>query len=430
MFMDEVQIEVKAGDGGNGIVSFHREKFIDQGGPDGGDGGDGGDVIFRVDKGLNTLGDFSNKNFYEAESGENGGSKNMTGASGEDLVLKVPPGTIVYDQKTDEVLADLTEEGQEFVAAKGGEGGRGNARFKKSTRQTPRFSEKGKKGEHRKLRLEIKLLADVGLVGFPNVGKSTLISVVSAAEPKIASYHFTTLKPNLGVVEFGGYKSFVMADIPGLIAGAHKGVGLGDEFLKHLERTRLLVHLIDVSGSEGRDPLEDFQVINQELANFEKDLSVLPQIIALNKIDLLADEHKISSVKSELEEKGYEVYPISAVTQEGVQELINNVGRKLEELPEERPLSVPEKEEVVITPDFAEEDSDIIVKRIAVDEYRITGELVDDIVEKTNFNNDSAVSRLMRVLRHNGLNKKMKEAGINEGDTVKIGPMEFDYVLE
>ena len=433
MFLDEIEIEVKAGDGGNGIVSFHREKFIDKGGPDGGDGGDGGDVILKVDKGLNTLADLNHRNLYQAEDGKNGGSQNKTGASGEDLVLKVPPGTIIHDLETGEVIADLTEENREFVAAQGGEGGRGNARFKKSTRRAPRFSEKGQSGERKKIKLELRLLADVGLVGFPNVGKSTLISVVSAAEPKIDSYHFTTIQPNLGVVSYGDYKSFVMADVPGLIEGAHQGVGLGDEFLKHLERTRLLIHMLDASGSEGRDPLEDFAVINQELANYEQDLSRLPQIVALNKIDLISGGNDLEQLISRIEKKGYEVYPISAVTQKGVQQLVYAAGQKLEELSdEENKQAETQKSGVVISPDFEneEEDKEIIVKRMAETEYKITGQLVEELVAKTNFNNEAALRRLLRILRHHGLNKVMEEAGLDDGDTVRIGPAEFDYVDE
>jgi len=431
MFVDEIEIEVKAGDGGNGIVSFHREKYIDKGGPDGGDGGDGGDVVFKVDESLNTLGDLSYRSRFEAEDGENGGSQKKTGASGKDLVLNIPPGTIVYDAESGEMLADLTEQNQTFVAAKGGKGGRGNARFKKSTRRTPRFSEEGEPGEYHRLKLEVKLLADVGLVGFPNVGKSTLISVVSAAEPEVASYHFTTINPSLGVVEFSEFNSFVMADIPGLIEGAHRGVGLGDEFLKHLERTRLLVHVIDVSGSEGREPLEDFEIINNELANYEQDLSRLPQIIALNKIDLVSENHKIEMVKKELVDRGYEVFPISAVTHQGVQELVNKIGEKLAELPDRsQVLSSSKKEdqqEVVISPDF-EKEEDIIIKKTAPHEYRITGKLVDEMIEKTTFGNDAAVQRMMRVLKSNGLYDKMEEKGLQEGDSVNIGPLEFDYI--
>ncbi|MFW6006417.1 MAG: GTPase ObgE [Halanaerobiales bacterium] len=428
MFVDEVKIKVKGGDGGNGVVSFRREKYVEKGGPDGGDGGDGGNVILKVDEGLNTLSDFRYKNIFEAENGEHGAGQKQKGKDGENIELKVPPGTMVYNEKNGELLADLTDTGDKFVVAKGGEGGKGNARFKKSTRKAPKFAEKGTSGEMKKLRLELKLLADVGLVGFPNVGKSTLISVVSNAKPKIASYHFTTLNPNLGVVNYGEYKSFIMADIPGLIPGAHSGVGLGDEFLKHLERTRLLVHVLDISGIEGRDPLEDFATINRELEQFNERLAGLPQIIALNKMDLTPAAENIPRVKKELEAEGYECFPVSAVTGEGINKLINHVGNLLEDLPVlDKGEKETKDERVVITPDFNEEP-DIIIKQVAADKYKITGKITSDIVEKTDFNNEAAVKRMMRVLRHHGLNDKMKEKGISQGDTVVIGPLEFDYV--
>jgi len=429
MFLDEVEIRVKSGDGGHGIVSFLREKFVDKGGPDGGDGGDGGDVILKVDEGLNTLSHLRYNNIYRAEDGENGESKNKKGATGEDLIINVPPGTLVYDNEKDKILADLIEEDAEFIVAKGGKGGRGNARFKKATRRAPRFSEKGEKGEERHIKLEIKLLADVGLVGFPNVGKSTLISVVSGAKPKIASYPFTTLKPNLGVVSYGEHQSFVMADIPGLIEGAHRGVGLGDEFLKHLERTRLLIHIIDISDVEGRDPLEDFDIINQELAGYNKQLASLPQVIALNKIDLV-DNKKISTVKQKLKEKGLDVFPVSAVTKKGVQDLIFHTGKLLENLTDiNKGKEEEEIDEVVIKPDFVDaEGPEIEIKRIGQKQYRIKGKLVTELVEKTNFDNQAALRRMLRILKHHGLNKKMQKAGLKEGDTVKIGPVEFDYL--
>ncbi len=427
MFTDEVKIKVKGGDGGNGIVSFRREKFVEKGGPDGGDGGDGGDVILQVDKGLNTLADLQYQSIYEAEDGENGDSKNKHGKNGEDLILEVPPGTVVYDSDKNKILVDLVNEDDEFIAAEGGKGGRGNARFKKSTRRAPRFSEEGKKGEERTLRLEIKLLADVGLVGFPNVGKSTLISAVSAATPEVASYHFTTLEPKLGVVSYSDYKSFVMADIPGLIKGAHQGDGLGIKFLKHLERTRLLIHVLDVSGIEGRKPLNDFEIINKELKNYNKELAELPQIVALNKMDLPQARENVNEVQKELENRGYTVFPVSAVTGKGIDKLIYYTGQKLEELPENKDLIKKSEEEVVITPEFDREEK-IVIKKLAENKYRVTGEFVGELVEKTNFNNDSAVNRLMRILRNHELNEKMKKANIQEGDTVIIGPMEFDYI--
>ncbi|MFP4661355.1 MAG: GTPase ObgE [Halanaerobiales bacterium] len=426
MFLDEVEFKVKGGDGGNGVVSFRREKYVDMGGPDGGDGGDGGSVILKVDEGLNTLTDFRYQKYHEAGRGTHGSGSNKHGRTGEDLILKVPAGTMVYDADKEEFLADLTEEGQEFIVAKGGKGGKGNARFKKPTRKAPRFAEQGEPGQERTLRLELKLLADVGLVGFPNVGKSTLISSVSEAKPKIASYHFTTITPNLGVVSVGDYNSFVMADIPGLIEGAHQGVGLGDEFLRHVERTRVLIHVLDISGIEGREPLEDFKVINAELANYNERLAKRPQIVALNKIDIPQAADNIEKVRSKLEEDGYEVFPISAATQKGVKELIYRVSELLENLPEEESLPV-EEEEVLIRPDFVEEE-EIVINRLDGDVYEITGSLVEQNVQKTDFNNDAAVKRLLRVLQHHGLNEKMKAKGIKQGDTVQLGPMAFDYL--
>ncbi len=425
MFIDEVEFKIKGGDGGNGVVSFRREKYIDMGGPDGGDGGDGGDIIFKVDEGMTTLADFRYHNRYEADSGKHGKGKNQHGRQGDDLVLKVPPGTIIYDQEDDYLIADLTDTEDEVVAAKGGSGGKGNARFKKATRKAPKFAENGAKGEEKTVRLELKVLADVGLVGYPNVGKSTLISRVSQAKPKIASYHFTTLQPNLGVVSYDQYKSFVMADIPGLIEGAHTGVGLGDEFLRHLERTRLLVHVLDVSGLEGRDPLDDFEKINYELKQFNERLAGLEQIIVLNKIDLPVARQNIDRVKTELQERGYSVFPISAVSGEGVQLLKYQIGQKLEELPE--PEQELEKEEVLIKPDFTEKEQ-MFIKKIGPNLYQVKGELVDNRLEKTDLNNDAAVKRLIRVLKHEGMYDKLRDKGVKDHDTVQIGPLEFEFI--
>ena len=426
MFVDEVVFKVKSGDGGNGVVSFRREKFEAMGGPDGGDGGHGGNVILKVDEGLNTLADFSYKNFYQAENGTHGKGKNQRGKDGKDLYLKVPPGTLVYNDDTNELLKDLKDEGQEYVLAEGGKGGRGNARFKKSTRKAPKFSENGEKGETLKVRLELQLLADVGLVGYPNVGKSTLISKVSAAKPEIASYHFTTIDPNLGVVSYDEYKSYVMADVPGLIEGAHEGVGLGDEFLRHLERTRLLIHVIDVSGIEGRDPIEDFEKINKELKEYDTDLSELPQIVALNKIDLKEARDNLPEVKKELENRGYKVFPISAATGEGVDELKYYTGQKLESIPEKE-REIKAKEDVLIKPEFMDE-SEMQVKQISESEFKVVGKLIEELIEKTDFNNDASVQRLLRIVRHHNIDKLMKNKGINDGDTVIIGPIEFEYV--
>ncbi len=426
MFVDEVVFKVKSGDGGNGVVSFRREKYEAMGGPDGGDGGHGGDVILKVDEGLNTLADFQYKNFYKAEKGTHGRGKNQRGKDGKDLYLKVPPGTLIYNDDTDELLADLKEDGKEHIIAEGGEGGRGNAKFKKSTRKAPKFSEEGEKGKIYKIRLELQLLADVGLVGYPNVGKSTLISKVSAAKPEIDSYHFTTIKPNLGVVSYSEYKSYVMADIPGLIEGAHEGIGLGDEFLKHLERTRLLIHIIDVSGLEGRDPIQDFENINKELKEYDTELSKLPQVVALNKIDLKEARDNLPKVKEELNKRGYEVFPISAVTGEGIDALKYHVGQELEKLPEKE-KNIMEKEDVLIKPNFVEENK-MEIKRLSKDKYEVVGELVDEVTEKTDFNNDASVQRLLRIVRHHKIDELMQKKGIKDGDTVIIGPIEFEYM--
>jgi len=436
MFVDEIEILVKGGSGGRGAVSFRREKYEGRGGPDGGDGGDGGSVILEVDPGLNTLSHLRYKNEYRAEDGHPGREKDQHGRSGQDKVIKVPPGTVVYDEKGSQ-LADLTEEDDSCQVARGGEGGRGNARFTSPTRQAPRFAEEGESGQIRQLKLELKLLADVGLVGYPNVGKSTLISRVSAARPKIAGYHFTTLKPNLGVVEYDDYKSYVMADIPGLISGAHRGEGLGDEFLRHLERTRLLVHMLDVSGSEGRDPREDFEVINRELEKFSSRLADLPQLIALNKIDLTGAKEKSVEVMNYFQERDYNCFPVSAVTGEGVQVLKKEIGRRLEQISlEESAVSAAEPaeterespDEVVIRPDFVEREPEIKIMRLTSGEYVVRGSLADKLAEKTDFSSDEAVERMVDILRREGLYRKLKKSGVREGDTVIIGDLEFDYL--
>lgn len=426
MFIDEVKFKVKSGNGGNGVVSFRREKFEAMGGPDGGDGGHGGDIILKVDEGLNTLADFRYNNFYKAENGTHGKGKNMRGRDGDDLTLFVPPGTLVYDDQDNKLLADLQNKTDQYILAKGGKGGRGNARFKKSTRKAPKFAEKGQKGDIINVRLELQLLADVGLVGYPNVGKSTLISKVSAAEPEIASYHFTTLKPNLGVVTYDKYKSYVMADIPGIIKGAHQGIGLGIDFLKHLERTKLLVHVIDLSGIEGRDPINDFETINHELKKYDKELAELPQIVVFNKLDLKEARDNLNKVKKELIDRGYKVFPISAITGEGVDKLKYYIGQKLEEIPK-KDRKIKAKEDVLITPEF-DKENDFIINKISSKEYDIGGKLIDDIIEKTDFNNDSSVQRLLRIIRHHNIDQKLKKHGVKDGDTVIIGPIEFEYV--
>jgi GTP-binding protein len=422
-FVDQVEIHVKAGDGGNGIVAFRREKFVPRGGPAGGDGGRGGSVVLEADEGLNTLVDLRYKKSYKAERGGNGGPNNKTGKNGDGLVIKVPVGTLVRDKQTGKVLADLVEHGQRAVVAEGGRGGFGNAHFATPTRQTPRFAENGDPGEERELVLELKLLADVGLVGFPNVGKSTLISRISAAKPKIADYPFTTLVPNLGVVRVDENRSFVVADMPGLIEGAHLGAGLGHQFLRHIERTRLLVHMLDVSGATGREPLRDFDVINEELASFNPKLAELPQIVALNKVDVPGAGEIAAPVDRAIRARGYEVHLISAVTGQGVQELIFDIAEQLDQLgPRERP---PAEEVVTFT---AEPEADRWeVKRTAEHEYLVEGRPVEILVARTDVANEYALRRLHRQLERMGVISELRRQGASEGDTVRIRNVEFEF---
>jgi GTP-binding protein len=427
MFVDRAVIYMKAGDGGNGSVAFRREKYEPEGGPAGGDGGKGGDIILCVDEGINTLLDFKYRRKFLAERGENGMRKRMFGRQGEDTIIPIPPGTMIYDDDSGKLLADMTVQGQEFVAAKGGRGGRGNVKFMSNQNKAPDFAEKGELGQERNIRMELKLLADVGLVGFPNVGKSTLISRVSAARPKIANYHFTTLSPNLGVVRVGDDNAFVMADIPGLIEGAHEGVGLGDEFLRHIERTRVILHVLDMSGSEGRDPVEDFYKINEELKKYNPRLAERVQLVAGNKMDVPTSEENLERLKAELGDQ-YEVFPISAATGEGLKPLIYRLGELLRDIP--HPILVtPEEEEIVIRPEFAEED-EITVKLDEDGAYLVTGFRANEKIQRTDFNNENAVRRLLRILKNMGLYTMLRERGIKEGATVRVGPMDFEYIDE
>ncbi len=425
MFVDEVVIEVKGGDGGDGMSSFRREKFVATGGPDGGDGGHGGSIIFIVDEGLNTLLDFRESRLYEAESGERGGSKQQHGKAGEDLVIKVPPGTTVTDTEKGEVIADLVEAGQQVVVVEGGRGGRGNARFKSSTRQAPRFSENGEPGESKKVKLELKVLADVGLVGYPSVGKSTLISKVSAAKPKIGAYHFTTLKPNLGVVKVGDYSSFVMADIPGLIEGAHSGVGLGDDFLRHIERTKVIIHILDISGIEGRDPLKDFEKINYELKRFNPELIKRPQVVAANKIDLPQAKDNIAEVKADLEERGYEVFPISAVTGEGLEDLIKRADKLVKEAPDD--FVIEEEEEILIRGPQPDEESDLFEVKEDNGIFKVLGNEIERRVAMADLSTDEGLYYFLKQLRKLKVEEALKEAGIKEGDTVDVAGLQFEF---
>ncbi|EYE88475.1 GTPase [Fervidicella metallireducens AeB] len=420
MFIDVAKIYIKAGDGGHGAVSFRREKYVPTGGPDGGDAGKGGDVIFVVDSNMSTLLDFKYKKKHIAENGQNGGSQNMYGKDGQDLIIKVPAGTLVKDAETDKVIADLTHPGQRVVVAKGGKGGKGNARFATPTRQVPDFAQPGIPGEERWVTLELKLIADVGLIGFPNVGKSTILSMVTGAKPKIANYHFTTLTPNLGVVENKGGRSFVLADIPGLIEGAHEGVGLGIDFLRHVERTRLLIHVIDVSGIEGRNPIDDFEMINNELVKYSKKLADKPQIVAANKLDIPGAEENFLLLKEYLDKKGIKVFRISAATNQGLRELMLYAGGILDTIPveeEEYEMFIPEERKFEY--EIYREDSGV---------YVVSGSFVDRLLLKVDIYNSESLKYFHKVLTNKGIIDELKKHGIKDGDIVRMNDFEFEFV--
>ncbi len=422
MFVDTAQITVKAGKGGNGLVSFRREKYVPAGGPDGGDGGHGGNVIFQVDKMLTTLMDFRYKKIYKAENGSDGCARKKTGKSGADVIVYVPEGTLVKDAETGKLIADMTGENTSFVVARGGNGGFGNIHFATPTRQAPKFAKPGLPGQEREIILELKLLADVALIGFPNVGKSTLISKVSDAAPKIANYHFTTLQPNLGVVK-NFDKSFVIADIPGLIEGAHEGIGLGHEFLRHIERTRLLVHLVDISGIEGRNPMEDFEIINRELELFDPYLLSRPQIVAGNKSEMVTDPETIAEFEDFVTSSGYKFFKISAATGEGVQELLSYITSELDKLPP-TPVYSPE---IFIDVD---EKMDLESYEINIVDgvYEISGPYVKKLISAVNFGDDESVKYFQRCVKNKGIIDELEKMGIEEGDTVRFGDIEFDFV--
>lgn len=422
MFADKARIKVKAGDGGDGAVSFHREKYVAAGGPDGGDGGKGGDVIFIADDNMSTLIDFKYKKKYFASKGQNGSAKRCSGKNAENLIVKVPRGTVVKDAGTGRIIADLSSDEPKIIA-KGGRGGKGNSNFATSTRQIPKFAKPGYPGQEFDVILELKLLADVGLVGFPNVGKSTLISVVSAAKPKIANYHFTTLTPVLGVVRTAAEKSFVMADIPGLIEGASDGAGLGHEFLRHVERCRLIVHVLDVSGIEGRNPAEDFEKINKELSNFSEYLAECPQIVAGNKCDIASPE-QIAEIKSFIESKGLQFFEISAAAAKGTSELINAISAKLDTLPPVREFQPDE---------FIEPQQNVSDRsfEIEIDEYGVycvSADWLEPIMRTVDMDDYSSLQYFQKVLRTSGIIDRLEEMNINEGDTVSIMGWEFDYL--
>ncbi len=422
MFTDYVRIHAEAGKGGNGAIAFRREKYVAAGGPDGGDGGKGGDVYFKVDKDANTLIEFRYKKKFKAENGENGEGGHRFGKSGEDLYIPVPIGTVVKDTATDEVLADLSEPGQVALILKGGRGGKGNSHFATSTRQAPRFAQDGEPGEEKELTLELKLLADVGLIGFPNVGKSTFLSVVTSATPKIANYHFTTIEPNLGVVKSKYGDSFVIADIPGIIEGASTGVGLGIQFLRHIERTRLLLHFIDVSGTEGRNPVDDYYKVNEELKKYSIKLSKRTQIIVANKIDSMQDSSLYEELEKVAKEHKQKIFKISGATGEGVEELMNYVSKTLKTLPKENLLEIKEKEKVYTLND----EPDFIITR-EKGAFVVKGEKVDSIMRKVNIGDYESLFYLHKRLDEIGLNQALKKQGIKDGDIVKIGNYEMEW---
>lgn len=431
MFVDKAKIFVKGGDGGDGIVSFRREKYVENGGPAGGDGGHGGDLIFRVDEGLRTLMDFRYQKHFKAQRGERGKVKGMHGASAEDTIVRIPPGTVIIDDDTNGVIADLTRHGQEVVVAKGGRGGRGNIRFATASNPAPYISENGEEGQERWVVLELKVMADVGLVGFPSVGKSTLLSVVSGAKPKIGAYHFTTITPNLGVVDVGDGRSFVMADLPGLIEGAHEGIGLGHEFLRHVERTRVIIHVIDMAASEGRDPYDDWQKINAELSLYNEKLAERPQIIAANKMDMPEAAEQLELFKQQLEQSGservYEIIPISSLTKEGIQELLYKaadvldtvaVQTEVEEvkaIEERKVYSYEKKEEITFT--IHREDEIFVVE----------SEGIARMMKRMNLNSYDAVMRFARTMRKLGVDEALRKAGAKDGDMVRVADFAFEF---
>ena len=422
MFIDSAKVFLKAGDGGNGIVSFHREKYVVKGGPDGGRGGNGGNIIFVGESGLTTLLDFHYKRKIVAPNGQNGMGNNMYGAKGESIYIKVPLGTVVTNLDTGKIVADITKHGQEVIVARGGRGGRGNSFFANSRHTTPDFCEKGEPGVEYNAGLELKVLADVGLVGFPSVGKSTLISAISAAKPKIAAYHFTTLNPHLGVVGVPDGRSFIVADLPGLIEGAHLGLGLGIQFLKHIERTRIIVHIIDMSASEGRDPVEDYKKINNELESYNLDLMKKPQIIVANKMDLPGSEENLQYFKEEL---GIEnVICISAATRQNLNELIYKIADKLDEV-KIIPDVVYEAEVVEYTFKKEEEPFKLILCEDGV--YNVVGPMIEKLMQKTDFNNDPSIRRFAKQIRDLGVDDALREKGVKDGDTVRILDYEFEF---
>lgn len=422
MLVDYTKIYVKSGDGGNGAITFRREKYVAAGGPDGGDGGKGGDVYFVVDPDSNTLINFRYNKKYKAQNGENGSGNNCYGKKGEDLYIKVPLGTVIKDSQTGKVIADLSTPGQKELVMPGGRGGKGNSHFATATRQAPHFAQGGEKGIEKELILELKLLADVGLVGFPNVGKSTILSMVTSARPKIADYHFTTLEPNLGVVKTEYGDSFVIADIPGIIEGASSGVGLGLQFLRHIERTRLLLHVIDVSGSEGRNPVEDFKTINKELKKYSEKLASRKQIIVANKVDAMQDETLYNELQKMAKKENIEIFKVSAATGEGLKDLFKHVAEELKKLPKEDIVEADEK--VVYT--LKEEKQGFEIKK-ENGEFRVFGSDVDRLMARVNLADNESMYYFQKMLANLGINDALKNAGVQDGDTVRFNDWEFDW---
>lgn len=422
MFTDYAKIIIKSGNGGDGAVTFRREKYVAAGGPDGGDGGKGGSIYFRVDPNANTLVDFRYTKKFKAENGENGSGSNKYGKAGEDLYIDVPIGTIIKDAETGKVVADLSEEGQEELVLKGGRGGKGNSHFATATRQVPRFAQAGEDGEEKEVILELKLLADVGLLGFPNVGKSTFLSRVTDAKPKIANYHFTTIEPNLGVVKAKNGESFVIADIPGIIEGASEGVGLGIQFLRHVERTRLLLHVIDVSGIEGRNPVEDYYTINKELKEYSEKLATRKQILVANKLDIMQDDTGLKELEKLAKKEGLELFKISGVTGEGIEKLLNRVTEVLKTLPKEEIVNVEDK--VVYT---LEDDEDQFTIRKDGDTYIVEGKAVNRLMGRINVDDNESMYYFQKKLKELGIEAELKKQGICEGDYVKMLNWTFEW---
>ena len=429
MFSDKVRIFIKSGKGGDGHVSFRRELYVPAGGPDGGNGGHGGDIIFQVDKGLNTLGDFRHNSKYIAQCGEEGGKKRCTGKNGEDLIIKVPEGTVIYDDESGKVIADMSGDNMKETILKGGRGGKGNMNYATATMQAPQYAQPGQEAKELWVRLELKCIADVGLVGFPNVGKSTFLSRVTNARPKIANYHFTTLNPNLGVVDIDGGKGFVIADIPGLIEGASEGVGLGHQFLRHIERTKVIIHIVDAASTEGRDPIADIKAINAELEAYNPDLLKRPQVIAANKIDAIYDDgsgtNPVELIKAAFEPEGIKVYPISAVTGQGVKELLYAVRELLDNFPDD--VVIFEKEfDVDELLDNSDDNYNVYIDENGV--FIVEGERIDKMLGYTNLESEKGFNFFQKFMKSSGAIDRLEELGIEEGDTVRVGDyLEFDY---